>query len=195
MRSARSGIQILVIATILSFVLELNTGELLLSRFALWPLDTGFMPWQLVTYAFLHANIAHLAFNMIGLWMFGRELEQLLGRRLVVQLYFASVLSAAAMQLLVTSLIGSVYPTIGASGGVFGILLAYAMFFPNRIIMLLFPPIPLPAWLFVTLYAGIELTLGVTGTQAGVAHFAHLGGMAGGYLVIRRWRHRPDRWK
>lgn len=195
MRSARSGIQILVIATILSFVLELSTGELLLSRFALWPLDTGFMPWQLVTYAFLHANIAHLAFNMIGLWMFGRELEQLLGRRLVVQLYFASVLSAAAMQLLVTSLIGSVYPTIGASGGVFGILLAYAIFFPNRIIMLLFPPIPLPAWLFVTLYAGIELTLGVTGTQAGVAHFAHLGGMAGGYLVIRRWRRQQDRWK
>src|SRR5437879_2796634 len=118
MRTVLSGIQILVIATVFSFVLELSTGELLLSRFALWPLDTGFMPWQLVTYAFLHANIAHLAFNMIGLWMFGRELEQLLGRRLVVQLYFASVLSAAGMQLLVTSLIGSVYPTIGASGGV-----------------------------------------------------------------------------
>ena len=195
MRTASSGIQILVIATIASFVLELSTGELLYRSFALWPLGTGFMPWQLVTYAFLHANIAHLVFNMIGLWMFGRELEQLLGRRVILQLYFASVLSAAGMQLLVTSLIGSVYPTIGASGGVFGILLAYAIFFPNRIIMLLFPPIPLPAWLFVTLYAGIELTLGVTGTQAGVAHFAHLGGMAGGYLVIRRWRHGQDRWR
>ena len=80
----------------------------------------------------------------------------------------------------------------GASGGVFGILLAYAMFFPNRIIVLLIPPIPMPAWLFVMLYAGIELTLGVTGTQAGVAHFAHLGGMIGGYIVIRRWRRR--RW-
>ncbi|MEK6735858.1 MAG: rhomboid family intramembrane serine protease, partial [Pseudomonadota bacterium] len=162
----------------------------MVSGFALWPLQAGFMPWQLITYAFLHASVLHLAFNMYGLWMFGRELENLLGRRALLQLYFASILSAGVTQLLFTHLTGNVYPTVGASGGVFGILLAYGIFFPNRILMLLFPPIPLPAWLFVTLYAGIELTLGVTGTQAGVAHFAHLGGMVGGYLVIRRWRRR-----
>jgi membrane associated rhomboid family serine protease len=98
------------------------------------------------------------------------------------------------MQLLVMNMTGNVYPTVGASGGVFGLLLAYGMCFPYRIIMLLIPPIPMPAWLFVILFAAIELMLGVTGTQAGVAHFAHLGGMIGGYMVIRRWRRRA-RWR
>jgi membrane associated rhomboid family serine protease len=187
-----SGVRILLIATIASFLLEAGAGEDLIASLALWPLHANFMPWQLVTYAFLHAGIAHLAFNMYGLWMFGSELEKLLGRRAFLQLYFASVLSAGIMQLLVTSLTGSIYPTVGASGGVFGLLLAYGMCFPEWIIVLLIPPIPMPAWLFVILYAGIELTLGVTGTQAGVAHFAHLGGMIGGYIVIRHWRR--NRW-
>ena len=188
-----SGVRTLLIATIASFLLEVGTGEDMVTSLALWPLQAGFMPWQLVSYAFLHGSITHLAFNMYGLWMFGSELENLLGRRALLQLYFASVLSAGLMQLLVTSLTGSIYPTVGASGGVFGLLLAYGMCFPNRVIMLLLPPIPMPAWLFVILYAAIELTLGVTGTQAGVAHFAHLGGMIGGYMVIRHWRRR-DRW-
>ena len=190
MRTVSSGVQILIVANIAGFLLEIVAGEPMLSGFALWPLQAGFMPWQLVTYAFLHASITHIAFNMYGLWMFGSELESVLGRRMFLHLYFASMLSAGAMQLLVTSLTGNVYPTVGASGGVFGLLLAYGMCFPRRILMLLFPPIPMRAWLFVTLYAGIELTLGVTGTQAGVAHFAHLGGMVGGYIVIRRWRRR-----
>jgi membrane associated rhomboid family serine protease len=185
-----SGVRTLLIATIVSFLLEVGAGEDMVASLALWPLQANFMPWQLVSYAFLHASITHLAFNMVGLWMFGRELENLLGRRALLQLYFASILSAGVMQLLVTSLTGSIYPTVGASGGVFGLLLAYGMCFPNRIIILLIPPIPMPAWLFVILYAAIELTLGVTGTQAGVAHFAHLGGMIGGYMVIRRWRRR-----
>lgn len=193
MRTVSSGVQAIIAATIIGFLLEFSAGEPAVSGFALWPLQAGFMPWQLVTYAFLHASITHLAFNMYGLWLFGRELEYLMGRRALLYLYFASVLSAGIMQLLVTGLTGNVYPTVGASGGVFGLLLAYGMCFPNRIIMLLFPPVPLPAWLFVALYAGIELTLGVTGTQAGVAHFAHLGGMVGGYIIIRRWRRR-GRW-
>lgn len=190
MRTQSSAVQTLVVVTIVVFLLESDTAGPLVSSFALWPLQAGFMPWQLVTYAFLHASVLHLAFNMYGLWLFGRELENLLGQRALLQLYFASILTAGATQLLFTHLTGNVYPTVGASGGVFGILLAYGIFFPNRILMLLFPPIPLPAWLFVTLYAGIELTFGVTGTQAGVAHFAHLGGMVGGYLIIRRWRRR-----
>jgi membrane associated rhomboid family serine protease len=188
-----SGVRIILIATIASFLLQIGTGESMLASFALWPLHGNFMPWQLVTYAFLHAGITHIAFNMYGLWMFGRELEFLMGRRVFLQLYFASVLSAGLMQLLATGYSGATYPTIGASGGVFGLLLAYGILFPNRVIMLLIPPVALPARMFVILYAGIELMLGVTGAQAGVAHFAHLGGMIGGYMVIRRWRHRGHR--
>jgi len=101
------------------------------------------------------------------------------------------VVSAALAQLLVARMAGGApYPTIGASGGVFGLLLAFGMMFPRRMVMLLFPPIPMPAWLLVTLYGALELLLGITGTQAGVAHFAHLGGMAGGFLMIQYWRGR-----
>lgn len=188
------GIQTLFIATLIGFLLESTASGPLVSSLALWPLHGGFMPWQLVTYAFLHAGIAHLGLNMLGLWMFGRELEHQMGSRTFLRLYFASVLTAGGTQLVFTTLTGSVFPTVGASGGVFGILLAYALFFPNRIIVLLFPPIPMPAWLFVSLYAIVELGLGVSGTQAGVAHFAHLGGMLGGYLVVRGWRRRLTRW-
>jgi membrane associated rhomboid family serine protease len=178
---------------VISYLLTAGADESTISYLALWPLHLDFMPWQLVTYAFLHANLMHLAFNMYGLWLFGGAMEELLGRRAFLRLYFASVLSAALMQLLVTSLSGSDTPTVGASGGVFGLLLAYGMCFPRRKLMLLFPPVPISARVFVTLYAAIELTLGVTGSQQGVAHFAHIGGMIGGYLVIRRWLHR-DRW-
>lgn len=190
-----SGVRLILIVTIAIFFLTAGLDEELIASFALWPLQLNFMPWQIVTYAFLHGNLMHLVFNMYGLWLFGSEIEMLLGRRAFLYLYFASVLSAALMQLLVNSLSGGIFPTVGASGGVFGLLLAFGMFFPNRKLMLLFPPIPMPAWLFVTLYAVLELTLGVTGTQAGVAHFAHLGGMIGGYLVIRHWRNRArSRW-
>ena len=189
-----SGVRTILIVTIASFLLETGAGAGMIATFALWPLQARFMPWQLVTYAFLHANIIHLVFNMYGLWMFGSELENLMGRRAFFRLYFAGVFSAGIVQLLAASQSGSVYPTVGASGGVFGILLAYGMFFPNRTIVLLIPPVILPAWLFVALYAGIELTLGVTGTQEGVAHFAHLGGMIGGYIAIRHWRRR-GRWR
>ena len=159
--------------------------------FALWPLSNGFLPWQVVTYAFLHGSPMHLFFNMLGLWMFGSELERIWGGKRYLQFYFASVLSAAATQILVTLLLGSPYPTVGASGGIFGLLLAYGMLFPNRTIMPLFPPIPMKAKTFVAVYGGLELFLGVTGTQSGVAHFAHLGGMLGGFLMIRYWSGRP----
>lgn len=184
----------LIIANLAGFLFELSGGAATVGYFALWPLHGDFMPWQLVTYAFLHASLSHLALNMFGLWMFGRELAYRLGSVRFLQLYGASVVSAGAMQVLVTSLGDSVYPTVGASGGVFGLLLAYAMFFPKRIILLLFPPIPMPAWLFVTLYALIELALGVTGSEEGVAHFAHLGGMVGSYLLLRHWLQQARRY-
>jgi len=186
-------VQNILIANVVVFLLQSVTGGEMISSLALWPLNGPFMPWQLVTYAFLHGSIMHIAFNMYGLWMFGRELEALLGRKVFYQLYFASVLTAGMLQVLVTTATGGMYPTIGASGGVFGILLAYAMFFPNRVIMLLLPPVALPARAFVFIYAAIELFLGVTGTQAGVAHFAHLGGMIGAYLVIRHRSRRRRR--
>jgi membrane associated rhomboid family serine protease len=148
----------------------------------------GFLPWQVGTYAFLHGGVGHLFFNMLGLWMFGAELERVWGQKRFMQFYAASVLAAAVAQLLVTMLLGSLAPTVGASGGLFGLLLAYAMMFPNRTIMPLFPPIPMKAKVFVALYGGLELLLGVTGSQSGVAHFAHLGGMVGGFLMMRYWR-------
>jgi membrane associated rhomboid family serine protease len=195
MRTMPPGVRIILFTTIACYLLQLAVGGSAIAGFALWPLGSNFMPWQLVTYAFLHGSIMHIAFNMYGLWLFGREVEYLLGRRVFLQLYFASVISAGLMQLLATGLSGGDYPTVGASGGVFGVLLAFGLFFPNRVIMLLIPPVALPARVFVVLYAGLELFLGVTGTEAGVAHFAHLGGMVGGYLVIRRWRTRGGRWR
>ena len=134
-------------------------------------------------------NIAHILFNMLGLWMFGGEVERRVGPRRLLACYFASVVTAALSQLFIPMLFGAPpAPTIGASGGVFGLLLAYAFLFPRRKVIPLIPPIPMPAWLFATLYAGVELFLGVTGTLSGVAHFAHLGGMVGSALVIMQWR-------
>ncbi|HPO19035.1 MAG TPA: rhomboid family intramembrane serine protease [Rubrivivax sp.] len=159
--------------------------------FALWPLQSGmFLPWQVVSYGFLHGSLTHLAFNMLGLWMFGSELERLWGRTRYGWFLLASLLAAAATQLLVTWLSGSNVPTVGASGALYGLLLAFGMLFPNRTIMLLIPPIPMKARTFVIVFGTIELVLGMAG-RSGVAHFAHLGGMLGGWLMIRYWRGQP----
>lgn len=182
-------IQALIITNVVVFLLEQQMANLIFGWFALWPLGSGlFMPWQVLSYAFLHANVMHLAFNMFGLWMFGSELERVWGSRRLGIFLAVSALAAAAAQLIVTTLLASSAPTIGASGGLFGVLIGFAMVFPQRTVTLLLPPIPMPAWLFVTLYGLIELTLGVTGSATGVAHFAHLGGLVGGWSVIRYWR-------
>lgn len=183
--------QALLLINVAMFCIDTFLGTWFIRLFALWPLGEGFLPWQVVTYAFLHGGIGHLFFNMLGLWMFGSELEALWGRKRYLQFYFASVLTAAAAQLAIAALTGAGSPTVGASGGLFGLLLAYAMMFPNRVIVPLIPPIPMKAKYFVALYGGLELFLGVTGTQSGVAHFAHLGGMLGGFLMIRYWRGQP----
>ena len=179
----------LLLINVAAFCIGLFIGPLFTRVFGLWPLASDlFLPWQVVTYAFLHAGLGHLFFNMLGLWMFGSELEQTWGRQRFIRFYAASVLTAAAAQLLVTWLLGSTYPTVGASGGLFGLLLAYGMTFPNRTIVPLIPPIPMKAKVFVAIYGGLELLMGVTGTASGVAHFAHLGGMLGGFLMLRYWR-------
>ncbi len=179
----------LLLINVAAFCIGLFIGPLFTRVFGLWPLAGGlFLPWQVVTYAFLHASLGHLFFNMLGLWMFGSELEQVWGRQRFIRFYAASVLTAAAAQLLVTWLLGSMYPTVGASGGLFGLLLAYGMTYPNRTIVPLIPPIPMKAKVFVAIYGGLELLMGVTGSASGVAHFAHLGGMLGGFLMLRYWR-------
>jgi membrane associated rhomboid family serine protease len=156
--------------------------------FELWPIESGnFFPWQVVSYAFLHGGELHLFFNMLGLWMFGSELERVWGPKRYLQILMASTLSAAAVQLIFTAVIGSNAPTVGASGALFGLLLSFGMLFPDRIIVPLFPPIPMKAKYFVAIFGGLELLMGFGGSS-GVAHFAHLGGMLGAYLLIRYWR-------
>ena len=183
--------QALLLANIAIFCLDELLGRTLTVWFALWPIGSGgFWPWQIVSYAFLHGSFNHLFFNMLGLWMFGSELEQVWGQKRYLQFYAASVIAAALTQLLVNALLGSSAPTIGASGGLFGLLLAFAMIFPDRVILLFFV-LPMKAKYLVALYGLIELYQGVYVMNSGVAHFAHLGGMLGGLLTIRYWRRQP----
>lgn len=194
----------------LAFMAEFVAGEWLLFQFALWPLGSpdyagsllglirvpGFQPWQLVSYAFLHGSLLHLFTNMFAMWMFGIPIERLWGSGRFAVYYFVCIVGAGTVQLLVASAavaeVGP-YPTIGASGGVFGVLLAFGMMFPNQRILLLFPPIPMRAKWFVILYGAFELYAGISGTMSGVAHFAHLGGMLFGFLLIQFWRYRALR--
>jgi membrane associated rhomboid family serine protease len=182
------GTRSILLACIGVFLLQQVLSGAIEAWFALWPLGPMFAPWQVVTYAFLHGSVAHIVFNMIGLLTFGNELERYWGTRRFLAFYFASVVAAAATQLIVTRSLGQDVPTVGASGGIYGLLLGFAMMFPQRRVVPLIPPIPMPAWLFAMLFAGLELYLGVTGTRSGIAHFAHLGGMVGGFLVMRYWR-------
>ena len=160
------------------------------------PVDLGFLPWQVVTYGFLHGDLMHLVFNMLALAMFGGPVERVLGTRRFAIYWFTCVAGAGLVQLVVATLAlqesGNPYPTLGASGGVFGVLLAFGMMFPQQRVMLLFPPIPMKAWVLVVGYGVLELVLGITRTQSGVAHFAHLGGMAFGLILLLAWR-RPRR--
>lgn len=181
----------LLIANVIVFLLfnQPAYGRMILGLFALWP-PGHFMPWQLVSYAFIHGDFAHLFFNMFALWMFGTQIEYAWGSRRFLIFYFGCVIGAALTQLLAAYLSALIYPTVGASGGVFGILLAFGMMFPDRRLMLLFPPIPIKAKFFVLGYGVLELWLGVFGMQTGVAHFAHLGGMFFGFVLIQFWRRR-----
>jgi len=172
------------------FALQQLNPRLLIINFALWPAGvpgSPFMPWQLITYGFLHGNLTHILFNMFGLWMFGRELELMMGQKRFLTYFFTCVVGAGIVQLIVAGTQGALYPTIGASGGVFGILLAYGLTFPNRMVVLMFPPIPMKAKYFVLFYGLLELYLGVSGGAPGVANFAHLGGMLFGFLLLRYW--------
>ena len=181
----------LLIANGLVFALQQVNARFMFINFALWPAtdpSSPFMPWQLLTYGFLHGNTTHIFFNMFGLWMFGRDIEQFMGSQRFLIYFLVCIVGAGIVQLVVAAIQGGIYPTVGASGGVFGILLAYGLTFPNRIVVPLFPPIPMRAITFVFIYGALELYLGVSGNSPGVANFAHLGGMLFGFLLIQYWR-------
>lgn len=179
-------------------------GDVIIERFALFnaagPL---FHSYQVFTYMFLHGGVSHLFFNMFALWMFGRTLEYELGSQRFFTYYMVCGVGAALIQLGVsyaeyvhlaesagmyaaTRLLA--IPTVGASGAVFGLLLAFGVLHPNNRIMLIFPPVVLKAKWFVLIYGLLELLFGVSGYQAGVAHFAHLGGMIWGFGLLYWWR-------
>jgi len=199
-------IKALLILNTLIFAVEMLSGQSMTNMLALWPLGTpemamsarglievpGFMPWQVLTYGFLHANLMHLGLNLFALWMFGVAIENAWGSQRFLVYFLTCVIGAGLIQLGVTSYQiasgGNIYPTVGASGGVFGILLAFGMMFPNQRIMLLFPPVPMKAKWFVLGFGALTLFFGVTGTMSGIAHFAHLGGMLFGLLLILYWR-------
>lgn len=160
--------------------------------FALWSLNSSrgdFYPWQLLTYGFLHGSVMHILFNMFMLWMFGRELEVIMGPKRFLTYYLTCVVGAGIVQLAVATLQGGQYATVGASGGVFGVLLAFGMAFPNRMVLLLFPPIPMKAKYLVVLAGLMELYVGLAGRAPGIANFAHLGGMLFGFGLLQYWKH------
>ena len=194
----------LLIANVAVFLLMLAGGnEWLIAHAALWPVgpqqlsrysdgtlvQVGFHWWQLLSYAFLHEGWEHIGFNMLALFMFGGPVERLLGARHFIFYYLFCALVAAVAQLLVVHFFSHDFlPTLGASGAIFGVLLAFGMMYPQARIISLYMPIPIPAWIAVIGYMVLELFFGVTGRQAGVAHFAHLGGAVGGFVLLQYWR-------
>ena len=194
-RSSNSAIPdvifVLLIANVLVFALQGMYYNFIMYNFALWPATQAtspFMPWQLLSYGFLHGDIRHIAFNMFGLWMFGRDLERLWGAKRFLTYFLVCVVGAGVIQLLVAAIQGGLYPTVGASGGLFGLLLAYGLTFPNRTIMLIFFPVPIRAKTFVFLFAAFELFTGLSGVNNGIANFAHVGGMLVGFLMLQYWQ-------
>lgn len=206
-RSRRSVSFILLGITVLAYFIQTAALSETLRLFALWPpgdvgmvrfpdgkvYSPGFAPWQLVSYGFMHGSFSHLFFNMFALFWFGPPVEQVWGPRRFLSYYFVCMIGAAVIQIAVALYTGDFYPTIGASGAIFGLLLAYGMMFPNSTIMLLIPPIPMKAKYFVVGYGLLTLFFGMTGMQSGVAHFAHLGGMLFGLALILWWRRRRPR--
>jgi membrane associated rhomboid family serine protease len=189
-------VRAILLANVVLFLAQWFVGEQRLMPLELWPLGTDryyaglpFRPWQLLSYGFLHFAFWHLFFNMLGLMIFGPAVERLLGGRRFQVYYLVCVVGAAVAQLAVTALFArDPAPTVGASGGVFGVLFAFAMSWPQQKLLVFPIPVPVPAWLWITGYALLELYQGVVGRNEGVAHFAHLGGMAAGYLLLMAWR-------
>lgn len=198
----------LLIANTVAYVATLVFGyQMVWGNFALFPVESPlFKLWQPLTYMFLHGDFSHMFFNMFALWMFGRTLEIEMGSKRFFIYYIVCGVGAAILQLLVSqidlmSLIPYsqawedyvCMPTMGASGAVYGLLLAFGMLYPNATIYLLIPPIPLKAKWFVVIYGLLELGLIFLMPGDGIAHFAHLGGMLWGWMLLMWWKYRPRR--
>lgn len=168
-----------------------SLGDVFFRLGALWPLGHPlFEPWQLVTYMFLHGGIGHIFFNLFALWIFGQAIENFWGTKRFTVYYFLTGIGAAVIHMFIG---GGGAPTVGASGAVFGLLLAFGMMFPDRYIVLLIPPIPIKAKYFVAIFGAIELFSGVMRPGSGIAHFAHLGGMVVGFILIKYWGVKGER--
>lgn len=173
---------------ITGFIGVFRIGGMPLSLYAetilpLYPIGHGFYLWQLFTYMFMHGGLMHLLFNMLALWMFGMELENQWGSRKFLIYYLICGLGAGLSNLFIAPLFSAGGPTVGASGAVYGVLIAFGMLYPDRPIFIYFL-LPIRAKYFVLLYIGLEIYAGVTGTVDGIAHFAHLGGAAVGFIYI-----------
>ena len=194
----------LVAINILMFIATLVKENFMVANFAMfYPASPFFKPWQILTHMFMHGGFWHIFFNMYSLLMFGSILERSLGTKKYLIFYFVTGLGAAALhtgvewlqaRVFIANGIAQAYqqllvtPTLGASGAIYGVLIGFAMLYPQARLTLIFPPIPMTAKWLVIIFAAIELFSGINGIQDGVAHFAHLGGMLFGWLLIRWWR-------
>lgn len=188
MSNVPKAVKHIILINVCMLVLTMLNDPLMSRWFALNPITFIYKPWQLVTYMFMHGGIGHLFFNMYTLYIFGSVLENIWGTKKFLTFYFVTGIGAALVHILVQHLTGDFALTVGASGAIYGILMGYAMLYPDSVLTLIFPPISMKAKWFVLVFAGIELLLGVTGTQAGVAHFAHLGGLIFAFLLIMYWK-------
>jgi membrane associated rhomboid family serine protease len=176
----------IVVANALLYLSYFLLGDAFRDRLALWPWHTyRFQFWQLLTYSFMQISIPHLLINMTALVFFGKKLETLWGARNFLIYYFACVLAGGGIWLVWAAVTGYANATAGASGGVFGLLLAYAIVDPKAAVVEGMRAIP--RWVFVLIFGSLELLLGLFDRDAGVAHFAHVGGMVGGALVFAFW--------
>ncbi len=199
----------LILVNVLVFIATIFNENFMIGTFGLfYPSSTYYHWWQVITHMFMHGGFWHIFFNMYTLFIFGVVVERIIGSKKFLFFYFVCGLGAAAlqmgtqwieMQMFMNSDSASALenivalkttPTVGASGAIYGVLIGYAMLFPDSRMTLIFPPVTLSAKWMVIIFAGIELFTGVFGFVDGVAHFAHLGGMLIGWLLIRWWRHR-----
>jgi membrane associated rhomboid family serine protease len=198
----------ILIVNVIMFVATLINEHFMVGTFAMfYPASPLFRWWQPLTHMFMHGGFWHILFNMYTLVMFGMVVERVLGTNKFLILYFVTGFGAVALHtgvewLQVQSLTDSAAlidlyrtPMVGASGAIYGVLVAFAMLYPEARMTLIFPPVTLDAKWMVTIFIVIELLTGITGTQVGIAHFAHLGGALFGFLLILYWRKRGKLWR
>ena len=189
----------LLIVNVIMFIATLINEEFMIGTFAMfYPASPFFRWWQPVTHMFMHGGWWHIIFNMYSLVIFGMVVERAMGSRKFLLFYFITGLGAVALHTAVEWLeitylggdpVAAYYtPMVGASGAIYGVLVAFAMLYPQAKLTLIFPPITLDAKWWVIIFIGIELFTGIGGTRIGIAHFAHLGGALFGFLLVRYWR-------